>query len=96
MYLLDADARALSCCKQNLGENYQYHWVDLNHQPTLSPLDFVIMNPPFHDGKKQESDVGKNFIINAAKSLKTNGILYMVANIFLPYEQNTQRKFSIF
>ncbi len=92
LYTIDADYNALECCKKNLGpytdtHDIQFLWHDLNTRPdTLAPLDFAVMNPPFHEGKKTSNDIGKNFIKTAHQSLRNSGQLYMVANVHLPYE----------
>lgn len=84
---IDADYHALECAKENLKQfDVEYHWQDLT-KFTLKGLDWIIMNPPFHEGKKVDSNLGEKFIENAAKSLKPRGALYMVANSHLPYEK---------
>lgn len=86
---IDADARALECCTENLKshETVHYIWADLTAaKPPISNLDFIVMNPPFHEGKKESSEIGKAFIQNAHSALARNGRLFMVANAHLPYE----------
>ena len=87
---IDADARAVTACKKNLEKSSACTciWDDLT-QPQQTPkgLDFIIMNPPFHAGKKTNIDIGKAFITNAFKALRKGGVLYMVANAHLPYER---------
>lgn len=96
---LDRDVRALVCCRKNLVE-----WndkiittqADLTKPVDLQDLDFIVMNPPFHTGKKQSAALGQAFIGNAAKSLKTGGILVFVANSHLPYEATLAGNFSFY
>lgn len=85
---IDADARAIECCKLNLEEFPQatFIWEDLTKPTALKNLDFIVMNPPFHEGKKTDISIGQAFIQNAAEAIKRNGKLYMVANKQLPYE----------
>jgi len=65
----------------------EYIWADLRSAKGIpTNLDAIIMNPPFHEGKKADSDIGIAFIKTAAASLRRNGALYMVANNQLPYE----------
>ena len=64
--------------------------------PNLPVLDFVIMNPPFHTGKKNDIGLGLNFIQNAAHHLRKGGVLMMVANVHLPYENHLKSLFSNF
>ena len=75
-------------------ESVEYQWNDLTCKPDIKQLlDFVVMNPPFHSGKKTDSDIGLKFIENAAACLKKNGTLYMVANAHLPYEKLLEKLF---
>jgi 16S rRNA (guanine1207-N2)-methyltransferase len=94
---LDADYNALSCARKNLNkyDHVEYQWTDLTKPIKLKQhLNFIIMNPPFHIGKKSDGDIGQNFIENAATCLKKNGTLYMVANAHLPYEKLLKQLFS--
>ena len=68
-------------------------WADLNKPTTLKNLDFIIMNPPFHEGKSTDIGIGKAFIENAHTALKKHGELYMVANAHLPYEDTLKQTF---
>lgn len=99
LYLLEADSRALACAKNNL-ENVRgsctLHplWTDAtNPAENMPPLDFIIMNPPFHEGKKTDLALGQGFIESASRALKKNGRLWMVANAHLPYEKILVEKF---
>lgn len=91
LYCLDADARAVSLCKHNLSDfvaEKEFLWTDLTQEQTsLRNLDFIVMNPPFHEGKSQDIQVGCDFIKVAHSSLRRNGALWMVANAHLPYEK---------
>jgi 16S rRNA (guanine1207-N2)-methyltransferase len=97
LYAVDADCNALVCAQENLNnyDNVDYKWTDLTQSVNLKQsLNFVIMNPPFHAGKKIDSDIGQKFIENSADCLKKNGTLYMVANAHLPYEKLLEKLFS--
>ncbi len=91
LYCIDADYRAVNLCEKNLAEfesNKEFLWHDLTKpQDSLRNLDFIIMNPPFHDGKKTDISIGRNFIDQAHKALRRNGRLIMVANNHLDYER---------
>ena len=65
----------------------EFLWADLTQLQSLTPLDFIIMNPPFHQNKESDVAIGKAFIETAHASLKPSGRLFIVANAHLPYEQ---------
>lgn len=94
---IDVDARAVACCEKNLKGNDKTKtlWADLT-DPSQAPqnLDFILMNPPFHDGKQTDISLGTAMIENAAKALSPGGVLWMVANRHLPYEQPLQTLFK--
>lgn len=94
----DADYRAVDICARNLeglAPRAKFIWTDLTHpQKELHNLDFIIMNPPFHEGKVTDSTIGISFIRNAAQTLRPGGMLYMVANRHLPYENILAQHFT--
>lgn len=100
LHVLEADARALACSRQNLADvqgtrTLHFHWADLSSPVQgLPPLDVIVMNPPFHVGKSTEASLGQKFIETAAHHLKKNGQLWMVANAHLPYEKLLAEKFG--
>lgn len=96
VWCADADARALECCRLNLrDERAAMLWADLTKiQPALSGLDFIVMNPPFHEGKTESAVIGQAFIETAAAALKPGGAIWMVANTHLPYETILKTRFS--
>lgn len=91
LFAYDNDKRAVEACATNLdkrheGRQFEAQWCDLRTPPTQR-FKTIIMNPPFHEGKAQDVGLGHAFIETAARSLKQNGTLLMVANRHLPYEQ---------
>ena len=95
--LYDADSNALECAGQNMKDmqcQVNLFFKDLVNNKVNKKYDWIIMNPPFHAGKKADADIGVKFIENAAGSLKLGGMLYMVANVFLPYEKTLAYNFS--
>ena len=52
----------------------------------LTNLDFVVMNPPFHEGGIENQALGQGFIKRAAQVLRTGGWCWLTANRHLPYE----------
>lgn len=86
--LVDIDRRAIEMARRNVGEaRASFHWADLRgSEPALSGLDFVVTNPPFHDGGAEDQALGRTFIARAAAALRPGGTLHLVANAHLPYE----------
>jgi len=94
---IDIDARALDCAALNLSawpERIFLRRADLSQPVELGKFDFIVMNPPFHTGKKQSVTLGQSFIRNAAANLKSGGMLVFVANSHLPYEAIIGELFS--
>lgn len=94
---VEADFAALELSQQNLNtfEDISFEWLDLTTQrPQNAPFDWIVMNPPFHEDISQSKAIGQACIQTAAKSLKKNGLLYMVANKHLPYEKTISSLFS--
>lgn len=91
-YAIDSDWRAVQATQKNC-ESANTLWHDLRAKPDIPFLDFIVMNPPFHSGKKTDIALGKSMIKTAAKCLARKGKLYMVANTHLPYEQTLDENF---
>jgi 16S rRNA (guanine1207-N2)-methyltransferase len=86
--LVDLDRRAVECARRNvLDDRAVFAWADaLQPDPELADLDFVVMNPPFHDGGSEDRSLGQAFIRRAHGALRRGGALHLVANRHLPYE----------
>ena len=95
--MIEADTRALACAKLNIpADKARFHWLDATAKEVRGvdrELDWVVMNPPFHEGATVNAQVGRTFIETAAYFLKSGGKLYMVANEFLAYEDVLGAKF---
>ena len=86
--LIDIDRRAIEAARRNVGDpRAALVWGDVRRD-VLGPksLDFVVMNPPFHDRGVEDRDLGAAFIKCAAEALKPKGVCWLVANRHLPYE----------
>jgi 16S rRNA (guanine1207-N2)-methyltransferase len=97
MTAYDVDARAVEACRKNTkmaAGRVECVWQDLTQLPTQRDFDFIVMNPPFHEGAAAQSQLGINFIKTAAFCLKPGGHLYMVANTHLPYEEALKALFA--
>ncbi len=98
LYCIDNDSRAVMCARKNLerwSARCDFMWADVRRLPQLPPLDFVVMNPPFHQGKMDANILGQNFIASAAAHLKPGGMMTFVANTHLPYEAVVHQHFSM-
>ncbi|QQG36293.1 MAG: class I SAM-dependent methyltransferase [Micavibrio aeruginosavorus] len=98
LYALDVDARAVEACRRNTafaGDRINCFWHDLTTMPPALPmLDFIVMNPPFHEGSLTHKELGRAFIRTASSCLRREGRLLMVANNHLPYEDVLGESFS--
>lgn len=85
--LVDLDRRAVDCARRNVQDpRAGFHWRDARTGPELAGLDFVVMNPPFHDAGAEDKALGQAFIRRAHAVLRKGGVLWLVANRHLPYE----------
>ena len=92
----DIDGRAVACAEHNLEDaRAKVIWADLRRPlEGLADLDFVVMNPPFHDGGMENQALGVAFIETAAKMLGKRGVCWLVANRHLPYEAALAKAFE--
>jgi 16S rRNA (guanine1207-N2)-methyltransferase len=99
LHLFEADRKALEAARYNLAEvagrvGLTFNWHDVRTGVPVQMLDWVVCNPPFHVGQQGDLGLGRAFIEAAADALRPGGILYLVANSHLPYEQTLQSRFS--
>ena len=94
--LYEADYEALELARVNVSRQvpanaaagdvaFGFLWHDVS---TGLPkrYDFIVTNPPFHQGRADLPDLGRSFIAAAANALVPGGRLWLVANRHLPYE----------
>lgn len=94
LHLVEADRAALDCAQLNVTDpRAQFHWNDALTWTPPGTLDGVVMNPPFHTGRKADPALGRAFVTAAARVLAPHGGLWMVANRHLPYETTLQERF---
>ncbi|MEI9989874.1 MAG: methyltransferase [Rhizomicrobium sp.] len=83
--LADIDRRAVAAARRNVVEpRAGVHWTDAT-APIAADLDFVVTNPPFHEGGTENRALGLAVARSASGMLKKGGELWLVANRHLPY-----------
>ncbi|MCX5494154.1 class I SAM-dependent methyltransferase [Kaistia dalseonensis] len=94
--LVDIDRRAIDVARRNVDDSRaRFAWADVRKADTLpSGLDFIVMNPPFHDGGAEDRTLGQAFIRRASESLAKGGTLWLTANRHLPYEEGLRTLFK--
>lgn len=94
--LFEAEYRAVDLARRNLVDaraTVRCHWHDVaNGVP--GRFDAVVCNPPFHVGSRGVPALGRAFIAAAARALKRDGQLLLVANRHLPYEDALRERFG--
>ncbi|MCW2282987.1 16S rRNA (guanine1207-N2)-methyltransferase [Rhodoblastus acidophilus] len=94
LLMVDVDRRAVDLCARNVSDSrVKLVWEDVRRAPKPEPLDFVVMNPPFHDAGRENKGLGIAFIQRAAEFLRPGGVCWLVANRHLPYEAALEEKF---
>ncbi|WP_183253271.1 class I SAM-dependent methyltransferase [Brevundimonas basaltis] len=95
--LIDLDRRAVEAARKNVDDpRASFDWADARTVEATADLDFVVMNPPFHDGGAEDRRLGQAFIRQAAAMLGKGGVLWLVANRHLPYEADIAAAFKRF
>jgi len=93
--LIDLDRRAIAAAKKNVADpRASFEWADGRTAAATGDLDFVVTNPPFHDGGAEDKRLGQAFIRQAAAMLGKGGVLWLVANRHLPYEAELNAAFK--
>jgi 16S rRNA (guanine1207-N2)-methyltransferase len=57
-------------------------------------FDFIISNPPFHQGKNTDYQFARRLFIEAKQHLVKDGQLWLIANRHLGYEEWAQEAFD--
>jgi 16S rRNA (guanine1207-N2)-methyltransferase len=99
--LYEADHGALELARQNLDRSDHanprvqlgFHWHDVS-SGLPGRYEFIVSNPPFHQGRADLPELGRAFINAAAQALLPGGRLWLVANRHLPYEAALAKGFA--
>jgi len=93
--LIDLDRRAVEAARKNVADpRVSFEWADARTLEGKADLDFIVTNPPFHDGGAEDKRLGQAFIRQAAAMLGKGGVLWLVANRHLPYEAELNAAFK--
>ncbi|MGO8737838.1 class I SAM-dependent methyltransferase [Rhodoblastus sp.] len=93
LVLVDIDRRATELCARNVADpRVTILWADARELKN-GPLDFIAMNPPFHEAGQESKELGQGFIASAAANLRPGGRCWLVANRHLPYEAAMAKNF---
>ena len=97
LILVDNDRRAVEAARRNIADpRAEVRWADIRAGSGIEGLDFVVMNPPFHDGGHEDRGLGLTFVRIAQQALRKGGVLWVVANRHLPYEAALAEGFKAF
>jgi len=95
LHMVEDDATALDCAALNVTDSRaSLHWADVTTWKPPRLLNFVVMNPPFHQGRAADPALGRAFIMAAVAILSPAGRLVLVANRHLPYEETLTDRFA--
>ena len=94
--LSDIDHRAITAARRNIKDpRARFVWSDIRDAALPAQnLDFIVMNPPFHDTGIEDQSLGQKFIERAATMLKKGGVCWLTANRHLPYETLLKQYFA--
>jgi 16S rRNA (guanine1207-N2)-methyltransferase len=100
--LYEAEQRAEEPARANLvnasrdaGRDVEvaFHWHDVT-RGLLARYDAIVSNPPFHQGRADQPELGRAFIEAAATALQADGVFWLVANRHLAYEATLTARFD--
>ena len=93
--LVDADPLAVAAARRGAAlsgaERVTVHLSDVLAELPGRSFDVVLMNPPFHRGRKPDPALAERFLTEACSALRPGGSLWVVCNRFLAYERTLSR-----
>lgn len=92
----DVSATAVAATQATLALNQQEADVQVAdlYGELSSEFDYIVTNPPFHEGIARTTAVTEALIHKAPSYLKAGGELWLVANHGLPYEPILRQSFN--
>jgi 16S rRNA (guanine1207-N2)-methyltransferase len=100
--LYEAERRAEEPARANLARAcreagrdvaFAFRWHDVT-RGLADRYDAIVSNPPFHQGRADQPELGRAFIEAAADALQPHGALWLVANRHLAYEATLAARFD--
>ncbi len=94
--LLDTNALALRACEETLATNQLSGTVLASDglSEVKGKFDFIISNPPIHAGVKTDNLMSQRLLDSAHEHINPGGMLVLVANLHLPYENWLSQRFK--
>lgn len=74
-------------------QEIQCHWGD-RAEGFKGPFQLILTNPPFHEGKQTNTHMGQEWLRSLRAKLSPGGVVFLVCNSFLKYEQWADGSFS--
>ena len=93
--LLDTSALALRACEETLASNHLAGSVLASDglSEVKGNFDFIVSNPPIHAGIKTDNRLSQRLLESVHDHIRPGGMLVLVANVHLPYENWLLQKF---
>lgn len=80
--------------KFNFSDDAQFLWTHCTEKLEDTKFDLILCNPPFHQGTTISKDIAIDMFKSSFKILNKGGMLRIVANSHLGYQQNLKRIFG--
>ena len=92
--LVEAERAALDAAEAAIADPRAFfHWADAARWTPEEPAGAVVCNPPFHQDRGADPNLGRAFLAAAARCVHPKGRAWIVANRHLPYEQTLAEHF---
>ena len=72
----------------------EFHWTNSYAEGTPASVDFVLCNPPFHQGNTVGDFVAREMFHDARRTLVNGGVLRVIGNSHLHYPELLKRFFG--